>query len=166
MRVLLARAVQFILDTRKRVWSAVISAVVLFGLFEFLVARWFIGVNLPPDFHAALQACIVGVGAGTALWFVLVGMVERRSIVADELRRVAELNHAIRNALELIVLANYSDADRERSAIVLECTGRIDQTLKELFPALGRRNVPDGDQYQGDGKSSYESPGSPRAPKG
>jgi hypothetical protein len=118
-------------------WLAVIGASVLFGLFEFVVSRWFIGVNISPNLHAALQASIVGLGAGCSLWLIFLGMIDRRKMMADELRRVAELNHTIRNSLEVIVLAHHAATDCEHKLIVLECTNRIDQKLKELFPVVG-----------------------------
>jgi hypothetical protein len=138
MRSFLAPVLLFIVQKRLRLWFAVGGTAVLFGLFEFAVSRWFIGVNISPNLHAALQAGIVGLGAGFALWLVLLGVIDRRRIVADELRRVAELNHTIRNSLEVIVLAHYSEADCEHKMIVLECTNRIDQTLRKLFPVIGK----------------------------
>jgi hypothetical protein len=131
------RIVLTVVQSRSRLWFAVIGASVLFGLFEFAVSRWFIGVHIAADLHAALQASMVGLGAGFALWLILLGIIDRRRIVADELRRVAELNHTIRNSLEVIVLAHYDEADCERKAIVMECTNRIDQKLRELFPVVG-----------------------------
>ncbi|HVJ05990.1 MAG TPA: hypothetical protein VM578_09990 [Candidatus Saccharimonadales bacterium] len=116
-----------------------VTTAILFGLFEFAVSRWFIGVNISPNLHAALQASIVGIGAGASLLLLLLGIIERRKIVADELHRVAELNHAVRNSLELIMLAHYGEKDCEHKTIVLECTNRIDQTLKRLFPAIAKK---------------------------
>ena len=136
MRAFLARVLGFFLQSRLRLWLAVVSVAILFGFFEFAVSRWFIGVNISPNLHAALQAAIVGSGAGFALWLVLLGVIDRRKILADELRRVAELNHTVRNSLEVIVLAHYA-ADCEHKKMVLECTDRIDKTLKKLFPAIG-----------------------------
>jgi hypothetical protein len=135
MREYLALAVTFVLQSRTRLWSAVVGATLSFGAFEFAVSRWFISVNIDPVLHAMLQAGIVGLGAGAALCLTLLGLLERRKIVQDELRRVAELNHTIRNSLEVIVLAHYSDVDDEHRSMVLECTHRIDEKLRELFPS-------------------------------
>lgn len=136
MRAFLARVLVFFLQSRHHLWLGVASVAILFGFFEFAVSRWFIGVNISPNLHATLQAAIVGLGAGVALWLVLLGMIDRRRILSDELRRVAELNHIVRNSLEVIVLAHHS-ADCDHKIMVLECTDRIDKTLKELFPAIG-----------------------------
>lgn len=137
MRAFLATVLSFFLQSRMRLWLAVLGITTLFGLFEFGVSRWFIGVKAPPNIHAASQALIVGLGAGIALWLVFLGLMDRRRLVEDELRRVAALNHIVRNSLEVIVLAHYSEADCEHKMMVLECTNRIDRTLKELFPDIG-----------------------------
>jgi hypothetical protein len=138
MRTILATAALFFLQSRSRLWFAVIAASVLFGLFEFAVSSWLLGVNIAPNLHAALQASIVGLGAGFALWLILLGIIDRRRIVADELHRLAELNHTIRNYLEVMVLAHYTGADCEHKAMVLDCTNRIDQQLTKLFPVIGK----------------------------
>jgi hypothetical protein len=152
MRAFLARAVQSVLQSRRRIWIAVVGTGVFFCLFEFAVSQWLIRSKLPTNLHAALQAFIVGLGGGAAFWFVLLGMVERRKMLEDELRRLAELNHSVRNSLELILLANYSNVDRERKALVLECTSRIDQKLRELFPALRKdRQTTAGATQKGEG---------------
>ena len=136
MRAALARVIPFVLRSNVRIWSAVVGATVLSGVLEFAVVRWFIGLNLTPNLCAALQACVVGLGTGILLFFVLLGIIERRRIVADHLRRVAALNLSVRNALELIMLAHYAEEDHDHKAMVLECTHRIDRTLREVFPAI------------------------------
>lgn len=135
MRALITRAVAFTLGTHIRIWVAIIAATLLIGFSEFGISRWLLGVNIPPHVYCAVHATIVSLAAGSALWLILHGIIERRRIIEDELLRVAELNHTLRNALEVIVLAHYSGTDYEHKDMVLECTNRIDQKLKELFPA-------------------------------
>jgi tRNA pseudouridine-54 N-methylase len=123
------------------VYIAAASATILFGLFEYVVSNWCIRCRLDPVLHSALQACIVGLGAGFALWVILMGVQERRRIVESELKRVAELNHSVRNSLEVIVLALHAKTDCDHKQIVLECTDRIDEKLRELFPVRGKSKV-------------------------
>jgi hypothetical protein len=141
MRAILAKAVAFILDSRHGIGLAVISATLLFGLFEFAVSRWLIEIHISPTLHCAVQAALVASGAGIALWLILLGIIDRRRMLDDELHRVAELNHTLRNALEVIVLAHYIGTDQEHKAMVLECTSRIDQKMRELFPAGERARI-------------------------
>jgi len=145
MRATLARAVAFIfaftLKTRLRIFLTVIAATLFFGLFEFAVSRWLLAIHLSPNLHCCVQSAIVALGSGAALWLILLGMAERRKIAEDELCRCAELNHTLRNALEVIVLAHYSGTDPRHKAMILESTNRIDQKLKELYPVLGAYGV-------------------------
>ncbi len=141
MRALITRAVAFISRNRLGMWLTVFAATLLFGLFEFAVSRWLIEIHIPPNLHCAVQATIVALGAGFALWLILHGIIDRRRLIEDELCRVAELNHTLRNALEVIVLAHFNGADYEHKAMVLECTNKIDQKLKELFPAIGKARM-------------------------
>jgi hypothetical protein len=55
--------------------------------------------------------------------------------LADEIQRVAELNHTVRNSLHIIALAHHT-ADEAHKTLILESTARIDEKLKELFPAV------------------------------
>lgn len=141
MRAILARAVAFIVQSRLGIGLAVTSATLLFGLFEFTVSRWLIEIHISHYLHCTVQAAIVAGGAGFAFWVILLGVRDRRRMAEDELRRVAELNHHLRNALEVIVLAHHTVSDYEHKVIVLECTNRIDQKLKELFPVMGNTRV-------------------------
>jgi hypothetical protein len=52
------------------------------------------------------------------------------------LERIAQLNHEIRNALEVITHAHF-DMDAERRAMVLESVTRIDSVLRHVFPPFG-----------------------------
>jgi len=80
--------------------------------------------------------------AGTAISYVfLVGARARRLAVLDHVRKIAELNHNVRNALDVILAAQYLSqdvAERDRKLIVASVE-RIDQTLRHLFPAVGER---------------------------
>jgi hypothetical protein len=46
----------------------------------------------------------------------------------------AEVNHQIRNALQLIVNAEYRAEDTNRRGLIMESVARIDRTLRTLFP--------------------------------
>src|SRR5512141_1895678 len=118
----------------RRIWLAAIFSAVLFGLFNFDVSHWVIETTLSTEMKAALQAFIVGVGAGGATWVVLHGVMQRRTMVAEELYRVGELNHTIRNSLSIIVLAQHSESNQTHRAMILDCTRQIDEKLKQLFP--------------------------------
>jgi hypothetical protein len=123
-------------DTKKRIWLSVVLGGVLFGLFIFCFDRLMHYLGVPEDVHAGMEGVLSGLGVGFGLWLFLTGLRERRHRIADELRRVAELNHTIRNSLHIIALAQHT-AEQSSRDVVLESTNRIDQKLKELFPVVG-----------------------------
>ena len=83
-----------------------------------------------------MVGAVVGLGAGLAFWIILAVLRIRRMHLADEMHRLAELNHTVSNSLNLIVLAHHS-ADDAHKKLILESTARIDEKLKELFPVVG-----------------------------
>ena len=123
-------------DSNLRIWLSVAIGTVLFGLFGFGVDAIMTALDVAVDVHAALVGTIVGLGAGLGFWLVLAGLRERRLYLADEIQRVAELNHTVRNSLHVIALAHHA-GDQEHRAMVLENTTRIDEKLRELFPVVG-----------------------------
>ncbi len=141
MRAIITRTVDFILRDRLGIWFAVVAGTLLFGLFEFAVSAWLLELRIPASLHCSIHAVIVALGAGFSLWLILNGIVDRQRMREDELRRVAELNHTLRNALEIIVLSHHSATDYEHKAMVLECTNRIDRKMRELFPGFGNSRI-------------------------
>lgn len=118
----------------RRIWLAALTMTVLFGLFAFDVSHTVLETTLSSEMKAALQAVVVGIGAGMATWFVLHGLLQRRTMINEELYRVGELNHTIRNSLSIIVLAHHSESNQAHREMILDCTRQIDEKLKQLFP--------------------------------
>ena len=132
----------------KKSWSLLFSlgTTALFGLFEFSVDLFLESGGVSRDTRAAIQACIVGIGTGIVSYLLLAARRERRNMVRAELSRVAELNHHLRNSLQIIVSANYIAKDEEHARMMLKTVQTMDQVLKRLFPAAGieRRTVQRG----------------------
>jgi two-component sensor histidine kinase len=55
----------------------------------------------------------------------------------EEIERMVELNHRIRNALQVITDAHFDETDEERKRMISDMVVSMDQTLKHLFPTLG-----------------------------
>ena len=132
----------------KKSWSLIFSLGItaLFGLFEFSVDLFLETGGVSQDTRAAVQACIVGIGTGIVSYLLLAARRERRNMVRAELSRVAELNHHLRNSLQIIVGAHYITQDEEHARMMLKTVQAMDQVLKRLFPAAGieRRTVQRG----------------------
>jgi len=120
------------LDSRLK--TAVLAFIIglLFASTEFLVP-----VRAYFELHIAIM--ITG-GAGIS-YLLLMGARARRLAFLEHLRKIAELNHNVRNALAVIQSTQYlsQDSAEQNRRIVLASVDRIDQTLSHLFPTIGER---------------------------
>lgn len=78
-------------------------------------------------------------GISSLLSGLLAGMlfnstIERRRIVAARLQVIGEMNHHIRNALDVISLSTYTIQDRQSVVIISEAVHRIEWALREILP--------------------------------
>lgn len=123
-------------------WIAII--VVLFGVsagaFELFVHTAMVQTATSVLGQSVLDAAIVAVAASFAPLLFLLAARERHRKVADDLRKVAALNHHIRNALQGIVYNEYLPRSTEHKNEVLAGVDRIDSILQELFPVVGDRS--------------------------
>jgi hypothetical protein len=102
--------------------------------------------------HIAIVAYVPHVGMGRLLDSLTIGIViaiitiievkavqQRRNKVMEDMRVVRELNHHVRNALQIISYAARVPETEKQVAIIDESIARIDSTLKELFPTMDKR---------------------------
>lgn len=136
MSASLGRLVGYVSDTPSRTTIAAAVSVVCFGTIEFLVHVFLRSLNVSPLADAAMDALLVGLSFGLAVWVVLVGNRQRRERVRVDLERIAELNHEIRNALQVIAHSHF-DADVEHRGMVMQSVNRIDDVLKRVVPVVG-----------------------------
>ncbi len=108
----------------------------VFSVLEYSVMSGLARSGLTPERQTLVDAATIGSGAAVVLWVLLLGVRARRRRVAEDLARIAELNHEIRNALQVITHVQYLTASRERE-MVLTSVSRIDAVLKRLFPIGG-----------------------------
>jgi hypothetical protein len=133
---LLGSSIGRVSDTRPRTITAVLLASLVFTAMGFTLQLLFAKVGVPSRTGELVGAALIGLAFGIVLWFVLASIRERRRRVRGDLERIAQLNHEIRNALEVITHAHF-DMDAERRAMVLESVTRIDSVLRHVFPPLG-----------------------------
>jgi hypothetical protein len=112
------------------------------GLLAFVVDRVLLGFEIDRDLHSAVQAAIVGLGGAAAVWFILKSYETQRRMEREEIRKVAELNHTLRNSLETIADAHYFVADEEHKKMILETVKNMDEKLRQLFPVKVRATKP------------------------
>jgi methyl-accepting chemotaxis protein len=127
-------------------WFAVLSRMqralvgVVVGAFIFLsggVLDWFVTRQYLPRISLMLAGAAVALAVGLLVFQILTDIGERYQAMVDRLRRIVELNHHIRNALQ--VIAYYNVPERTVRAIqqVNAEIVRIESVLREVSAALG-----------------------------
>jgi hypothetical protein len=105
----------------------------LAGLIEYLVHSTVMETVLSSRVPAIFDSAIMALIAGVLVYMVLAEARARRKILLAHLRNVAELNHEVRNALQMIVYSKFLPPQAQAEAI-LESVQRIENTLRDLFP--------------------------------
>ena len=77
-----------------------------------------------------------GVVAGVLSFRLLQYERERRARLRQKIAVIAEMNHHVRNALQVISFHAYSTADKEQLEAVRDSMERIQWALKEVLPKL------------------------------
>jgi len=127
-------------------WFAIISrvqrALVGFavGAFIFLsggVLDWFVTLQYLPRISLMLAGAAVALAVGLLVFQILSDIQQRYQAMVDRLRRIVELNHHIRNALQVIAYHNVP----ERTELAIQQVNaeivRIESVLREVSAALG-----------------------------
>ncbi len=75
---------------------------------------------------------LTGVVAGCVLLVALRIRSAKRQLVQKRLREIIEVNHNVRNALQVISSSHLAPSEAERLAMVTESVARINNTLREF----------------------------------
>ena len=105
------------------VWLVVFAIHAAVGLSFSRVPDQRVGILLDAGVTAAVIAALVS----------LILAVSRRANREREFK-AAEINHQVRNALELIVNAEYRAEGTNRRGLIMESVARIERTLRTLLP--------------------------------
>lgn len=81
---------------------------------------------------ALVSDVVAGTLAGILIFAVLRSTRERRLAMLRRLKAIREMNHEIRNALELIQLSAYSTHHQQAIAAISNAVDRIQWTLREI----------------------------------
>jgi hypothetical protein len=114
------------------------------GLFAGLVAfaADFAVKTIAPSHASEYLALVIGVAFGIITFIEVQAVQHRRRKVYDDVRTVAALNHNVRNALQSIQYAAHLSTPSENIQIINESVRRIDETLRDLFPAMDQESPP------------------------
>lgn len=89
-----------------------------------------------PRYASELLAIVIGFAFGVITFIEVQAVQQRRRKVLEDLRVVASLNHNVRNALQSIQYAAHLPTSSQNLTIINDSVRRIDDTLRELFPAI------------------------------
>jgi hypothetical protein len=126
-----------IADRRSTIFLTAALVMLAFGCFDYFTDMAMMSFGVAPELHAAALATFVGVGAGFSALVLLLARRERRKLLQDELFRLTELNHRLRNSLQIIAYAHYTSEDEAHKTMMMDAIASIDTSLRQLIPALG-----------------------------
>lgn len=111
----------------------------LIGLIIFLsggVLDWLVTHNLVPTSALMLGGAAVATFIGLLVYRCLSESHDHHEAMLDRLRRIAEVNHHFRNALEVILYSSRSDSSPLEKAIqdINAAVRRIEWALTEVLP--------------------------------
>jgi hypothetical protein len=127
-------------------WFAIISrvrrALVGFavGAFLFLsggVLDWFVTRQYLPRISLMLAGAAVALAVGLLIFQILTDIQQRYQAMLERLWRIVELNHHIRNALQVIAYNNVPERSERAIQQVNGEIVRIEAVLREVSVALG-----------------------------
>jgi len=136
----LAGVGQFIKRANVRTHGRVVLVCVIGVVFGFidLVVDWILKQTDLPISSTIVDGIILGCVAAFAAWFLLQAERERMKRVTRDVEQSAQLNHEIRNALEVITSAGYLLNDVVYGPAVSDSIDRINRSLKSLSPDESR----------------------------
>lgn len=123
-------------DTPTYTAITVMLSALVFGLLEFAIHLMLAYAGAPAFTDAVFDTALCGITFGLLLWLLLAAIRERRQRLREELERISEVNHEIRNALQIITDSHFN-ADPTHRQMVLNSVNRIDAVLKHVFASVG-----------------------------
>ena len=110
-----------------------------FGLFVFAVGIMLdlimIELGAPSRFTLLFDDLLTGFVAGVAAWLVLHSELRRREQETHRLLVLDEMNHHVRNALQVMALYSY-EIGGEKGADLTRAVHRIQWSLTEILPKV------------------------------
>ena len=102
-----------------------------------LLANWLSQNVLPSRWHI-LDDLLLGVTAGfIVLWYERL----RTRALLQRLLIIREMNHHVRNALQVVIYAASAHKDEDLAEQVRDAVRRIDWALKEVLPELKEKHT-------------------------
>src|SRR5690349_9531383 len=123
-------------DARPPVRSTllVIAVAIVVSVVGIAFDRMLIHEGVPRYDLMAISNSLTGIVAGAFFWQARRRERERQMFIRERLRTISEMNHHIRNALQVISFYSYQGRDEKTVAMLGQAVNRIEWALSEVLP--------------------------------
>lgn len=121
-------------DSPSRFTVLIVLIAIVVSLVGFAFDRMLIHEGVPRYDLMAISNSLTGVVAGGFFWQALRRERERRHFIRERLHTISEMNHHIRNALQVISFHTYREQDEKNVEVVRQAVNRIEWALQEVLP--------------------------------
>jgi uncharacterized membrane protein (DUF485 family) len=121
----------------RRSRSLALCLVIVVALVDYLLDRVLAYAGVSRGYLMVLGSTLIGIVAGGLFLYVAKHEKAHRDEMRERMRTVAELNHHIRNALQVIKLCgaqHESSLDGRQLQLIKESADRIEWALREVLP--------------------------------
>jgi hypothetical protein len=140
-----------------RIWIKSLLTLACVTAAGYLADRLLRHEGIPGPDLLLLSDFLVGLVAASLVFVLAVDQQNKARRVEDRLRVIAEMNHHIRNALQVIAYHTWSARSEQEIASMHQAVNRITWALQEVLPQL-----PGAEQQHPPGKNNSSSTTSPQ----
>lgn len=112
----------------------VIAVAVAVSVVGIAFDRMLIHEGVPRYDLMAISNSLTGIVAGAFFWQARRRERERQMFIRGRLHTISEMNHHIRNALQVISFYSYQGQDEKMVAMLSQAVNRIEWALSEVLP--------------------------------
>ena len=122
-------------DSLFKPWVSIVVVASVVSVVGVLFDRLLIREGIPRYDLMAISNLLTGIVAGAFFWQAKRLEQQRRQFIRERLHTISEMNHHIRNALQVISLYSDKQPDQTAVAAVGQAVNRIEWALSEVLPA-------------------------------
>jgi|SRR5690349_3198221 hypothetical protein len=122
-------------DSPFKSWVSFVVVASVVSVVGLLFDRLLIREGIPRYDLMAISNLLTGIVAGAFFWQAKRLEQQRRQFIRERLHTISEMNHHIRNALQVISLYSGKQPDDAAVAALAQAVNRIEWALSEVLPA-------------------------------
>jgi len=118
-----------------RSWATIVAVAFVVSIVGLTFDGLLLREGVPRYDLMAISNSLTGIVAGAFFWQAKRLGRERRQFVRERLHTISEMNHHIRNALQVISFYSGKNRDDQTMTTLSEAVNRIEWALSEVLPA-------------------------------